>query len=223
MVVLVFQHLRDLGTASPVHTLSRPLLAAFVGHRVGSVVGSRLERAWIPTIGIATAIYAVIFHYVVLGFPGIGDIHNIRTLPVAWSEFGQAVGAVEAAVAKESTAPIVLIGTDKYFLASEMAFYARQPQHVRDNSVGLNAIGGSSLMYDVWHPANTVWGSTAVLVSVKRNELLQDDIPQYFSRLTDIQEQVVRKMASSSGASTIASTMISANQWRSISHAISNL
>jgi dolichol-phosphate mannosyltransferase len=48
-------------------------------------------------------------------------------------------------------------------------------------------------MYDIWHPAETVWGSTAVLVSLKRSELQQDDIPQYFSRLTDIQEQVVRK------------------------------
>ncbi|WP_162944036.1 MULTISPECIES: glycosyltransferase family 39 protein [unclassified Rhizobium] len=156
-------------------------------------LGRRLRRAWIPTIGITTAVYAVLFHYVVLGFPGIGYIHNIRTLPVAWSEFGQAVGAVEAAAAKESAAPVVLIGTDKYFLASELAFYARQAQGLRDNSVGLSAIGGSSLMYDVWYPAETLWGSTAVLVSLKRSELQQDDLPQYFSRLTDIQEQVVRK------------------------------
>jgi dolichol-phosphate mannosyltransferase len=114
-------------------------------------------------------------------------------LPVAWSEFGQAVGAVEAAVAKESAAPVVLIGTDKYFLASEMAFYAQQPELIRDNSIGQSAIGGSSLMYDIWHPTETVRGSTAVLVSLRRSELQQDDIPQYFSRLTDIQEQVVRK------------------------------
>lgn len=154
--------------------------------------GSRLRRAWIPTIAIATAVYAALFHYVVLGFPGVGYVHNIRTLPVAWAEFGQAVGAVETAVAKESAAPVVLIGTDKYFLASEMAFYA-QPERIRDNSIGQSAIGGSSLMYDIWHPAETVRGSTAVLVSLRRSELQQDDIPQYFSRLTDIQEQVVRK------------------------------
>lgn len=172
-----------------------PFVASTLVGTVGAtqLSGSRLRRAWIPTIGIATAVYAVLFHYVVLGFPGVGYINNIRTLPVAWSEFGQAVGAIEAAVAKESTAPVVLIGTDKYFLASEMAFYARQPQENRDNSVGLSAIGGSSLMYDIWHPTETVKGNTAVLVSVKRNELEQDDIPQYFSRLTDIQEQIVRK------------------------------
>ncbi|MQB46544.1 hypothetical protein DXT94_32090 [Rhizobium sp. ICMP 5592] len=155
--------------------------------------GRRLRRAWIPTIGIATAVYAALFHYVVLGFPGVGYIHNIRTLPVAWSEFGQAVGAVEAAVAKESATPVVLIGTDKYFLASEMAFYTRQAQRIQNNSIGQSAIGGDSLMYDVWYPVETVQGSTAVLVSLKRNELQQDDIPRYFSRLTDIQEQVVRK------------------------------
>ena len=171
-----------------------PFVAStLVGAEGRQSLGSRLRRAWIPTIGIAAAVYAVLFHYVVLGFPGIGYVNNIRTLPVAWSEFGQAVGAVEAAVAKESTAPVVLIGTDKYFLASEMAFYARQSERIRDNSIGQGAIGGNSLMYDIWHPAETVWGSTAVLVSLKRSELQQDDIPQYFSRLTDIQEQVVRK------------------------------
>ncbi|MBB3386633.1 MULTISPECIES: glycosyltransferase family 39 protein [unclassified Rhizobium] len=153
----------------------------------------RLRRAWIPTIGITTAVYALLFHYVVLGFPGIGYIHNIRTLPVAWSEFGQAVNAVEAAAAKESAAPVVLIGMDKYFLASELAFYGRQAQGIRANSVGLSAIGGSSLMYDVWYPAETLLGSTAVLVSLKRSELQQDDLPQYFSSLSNIQEQVVRK------------------------------
>ena len=155
--------------------------------------GGRLRRAWVPTIGIATAVYASLFHYVVLGFPGVGYIHNIRTLPVAWSEFGQAVGAIEASVAEEGAAPVVLIGMDKYFLASEMAFYARQTQRIQPNSIGSSAIGGSSLMYDIWYPAETTRGSTALLVSLKRDELQQDDTPRYFSRLTDIQEQVVRK------------------------------
>jgi len=172
-----------------------PFVASVLAGATGEErwLGQRLRRAWIPTIGITTAVYAVLFHYVVLGLPGVGYIHNIRTLPVAWSEFGEAVGAIEATVAKENAAPVVLIGTDNYFLASEMAFYARQAQRIRDNSIGLSAIGGSSLMYDIWHPAKTVRGSTAVLVSLKRNELEQDDIPRYFSRLTDIQEQVVRK------------------------------
>ncbi|MFK0161067.1 glycosyltransferase family 39 protein [Rhizobium sp. NPDC090279] len=155
--------------------------------------GRRLRRAWIPTIGIAMVVYALLFHYVVLGFPGIGYIHNIRTLPVAWSEFGEAVGAVEAEVEKSSAAPVVLIGTDKYFLASEMAFYARQAQSPRSRSVGQSAVGGNSLMYDVWYPAKTLRGNTAVLVSLKRGELQQEDIAGYFLRLGDIQERVVRK------------------------------
>nr|WP_200991910.1 glycosyltransferase family 39 protein [Rhizobium rhizogenes]QCL10605.1 dolichyl-phosphate-mannose-mannosyltransferase family protein [Rhizobium rhizogenes] len=194
-VVFSLFHENKPNWTGPLWLAILPFVAStFVGALGGrQLSGSRLRRAWMPTIGIAMAVYAALFHYVVLGFPGVGYINNIRTLPVAWSEFGQAVGSIEAAVAKESTAPVVLIGTDKYFLASEMAFYARQPQGVRDNSVGQSAIGGSSLMYDIWHPAETVRGSTAVLVSVKRSELQQDDIPQYFSRLTDIQEQAVRK------------------------------
>ena len=160
----------------------------------------RLRQAWIPTIAIAMAVYALLFHYVVLGFPGVGYIHNIRTLPVAWSEFGKAVSAIETDVRRNSAAPVVLIGTDKYFLASEMAFYARQAQRAPSRSIGQSAVGGSSLMYDLWYPAKSVQGSTAVLVSLKRNELQQADLAGYFQRLGDIQEQVVRKNGSVVGS-----------------------
>ncbi|NLS01585.1 glycosyltransferase family 39 protein [Rhizobium sp. P38BS-XIX] len=151
------------------------------------------RRIWLATIGIAMSVYAVLFHYVALGFPGVGYIHNIRTLPVAWNEFGKAVGDIKAEIAKDSPKPVVLIGTDKYFLASEMAFYARQAASLPANSVGQSAIGSDSLMYDVWYPADSLRGDTAILVSLKRNELQQENLAQYFSRLDDINEQVVRK------------------------------
>ena len=119
---------------------------------------------------------------------------------MAWSEFGKAVSAIETDVRRNSAAPVVLIGTDKYFLASEMAFYARQAQRAPSRSIGQSAVGGSSLMYDLWYPAKSVQGSTAVLVSLKRNELQQADLAGYFQRLGDIQEQVVRKNGSVVGS-----------------------
>lgn len=156
-------------------------------------LGARLKRVWIPTLGITAAVYAALLHYAVLGFPGVGYIHNIRTLPVAWTEFGQAVRAIEATVAEDDPAPIVLIGTDKYFLASEIAFYVRQGESIQHNSIGSGAIGGSSLMYDTWYPTNSVRGSSAVIVSLKRGELQQEGLSGYFSRLSDIKEQIVQK------------------------------
>lgn len=194
-VVFSLFHDNKPNWTGPLWLATLPSIASVLVGAVGKEqwLGERLRRAWIPTLGITTVVYAALLHYAVLGFPGVGYIHNIRTLPVAWDEFGQAVAAIETAVAEETPAPVVLIGTDKYFLASEMAFYARQRQGIQHNSIGQGAIGGGSLMYDVWYPASSVRGSTAVMVSLKRNELQQEDLSGYFSRLSDIKEQIVQK------------------------------
>lgn len=200
-VVFSLSHENKPNWTGPLWLAVLPSIASMlVGPTAGtSFWDSRLKRAWPATIAIAMAVYALLFHYVALGFPGVGYVHNIRTLPVAWSEFGKAVGEIEAEIAKDSAKPVVLIGTDKYFLASEMAFYTRQAGFLRPNSVGQSAIGSDSLMYDVWYPPETVRGSTAILVSLKRNELQQSDLARYFSRLDDIQERVVLKNGAVAG------------------------
>lgn len=168
--------------------------AAFVYQREKErrIVGL-LRAAGPPTVGITVAVLAIIFHYIALGFPGVGYRHNIRTLPVAWSEFGGAVAGLEQAVESQSDKPVVLIGMDQYFVASEMAFYVRPDGIPAVNSIGRGAIGTGSLMYDIWFPPSFSSGKTALMVSLGKGELERPDLASRFSRLTDIRKQIVEK------------------------------
>ncbi|TCR76696.1 dolichol-phosphate mannosyltransferase [Rhizobium sp. BK376] len=156
-------------------------------------IATRTRAAAIPTIGITISVFALLLSYVALGVPGIGYRNNIRTLPVAWDEFGKAVASIEQAVATKTDKPVVLIGMDKYFLASEMAFYVRPRGSPAANSIGRSAIGSDSLMYDVWFPPDLSSGNIALLVSLSKAELSKDDLAARFSALSDIHEEVVRK------------------------------
>jgi dolichol-phosphate mannosyltransferase len=172
-----------------------PFVAAALAEREegGAWLVRRLREVWLPTIGITIIVFAALFHYVALGLPGVGYRHNIRTLPVAWDEFGLTVAGIEKAVSSQSDKSVVLIGMDKYFLASEMAFYARPDGPGRLDSIGRSAIGGGSLMYDIWFPPKISDGKTALMISLNRPELEKDQLANRFSRMTDIREQIVRK------------------------------
>jgi dolichol-phosphate mannosyltransferase len=129
-----------------------------------------------------------------------GYAHNIRTLPIAWAEFGRSVGEVEHTVEQETGKDVLLIGMDRYFIASEMAFYVPGGINSVQASVGRGVVGGNSLMYDYWSKSADLQGRTAVLVALKRGDLDQESLPQRFSKLTDITEQKVTKQGAPVGS-----------------------
>jgi dolichol-phosphate mannosyltransferase len=160
----------------------------------------KLRHLWAPTVMTTLVVYGLLLHYLVLGFPMVGYAHNIRTLPIAWAEFGRSVGEVEQTVKQETGKDVLLIGMDRYFIASEMAFYVPGGQNAVQASVGRGVVGGDSLMYDYWSKSADLQGRTAVLVALKRGDLDQDSLPQRFSRLTDITEQKVTKQGAPVGS-----------------------
>lgn len=160
----------------------------------------RFRAAGLPTIGITVAAFALLFTYIAFGLPGVGYRQNIRTLPIAWSEFGNAVANIERAAAGQSDKPVVLIGMDQYFVSSEMAFYVRPNGIPASNSIGRSALGTDSLMYDLWFPPSLSEGKTALMVSLGRGELERPDLAARFSRMSDISEQVVERRGKKIGS-----------------------
>ncbi|MBZ5763386.1 glycosyltransferase family 39 protein [Rhizobium sp. VS19-DR104.2] len=132
-----FVHQVKLDWTGPVWLAILPAIAAMLFQ---SGQSSKFEVAinslWGPTLVGTLAIYAVFLHYLVVGLPLVGHLGNIRTLPVAWDAFGHQVGLVQQAVEKEMGQSVLLAGMDKYFVASEIAFYNRQGPDVIQKSVG---------------------------------------------------------------------------------------
>lgn len=177
----------------PVWLAALPAVAAAIAGPQSWFAPAWLRNAWPATVAITLTVFSALFCYVVIGYPSLGTPRSIRTLPIAWDAFGHDVGEIQKMAEDRLGAPVVLIGMDQYFLASEMAFYVRPSGVVSDSSVGRSAIGDASLMYDYWYPAAQSHGKVAILVSLDRNELQQADLASHFLQLGTVQEQAVTK------------------------------
>ncbi|MDL2398236.1 glycosyltransferase family 39 protein [Rhizobium mayense] len=159
-----------------------------------------LRRLWIPTVMTMLVIYGLGLHYLVLGFPLVGHFGNIRTLPVAWEEFGHEAGLIERNVEQETGKQVLLAGMDRYFVASEIAFYDRVDDDAVRTSVGRGALGLDSLMYGYWFKPADMQGRNVILFGLKRGDLEQASFNGLFSRLSEIKEQKVTKQGAPVGS-----------------------
>jgi dolichol-phosphate mannosyltransferase len=152
-----------------------------------------LRRLWVPTVMTMLVVYGLGLHYLVLGFPMVGHFGNIRTLPVAWQEFGRQTELIEQSVEQETGKQVLLAGMDKYFVASEIAFYNRDDDDAVQTSVGRGALGQDSLMYGYWFKPGDLQGRNVILFGLKRGDLERASLDPLFSRITEIKEQQVTK------------------------------
>ncbi|MEI4482939.1 MULTISPECIES: glycosyltransferase family 39 protein [unclassified Phyllobacterium] len=166
----------------------------------GSRFAVTLRRLWAPTVASTFVIYGLGLHYLAIGLPTTHSIGTIRTLPVAWQELGHEVGLIQNAVEYQSGKPVLLIGMDRYFLASQLAFYNRLSKDPIKSSVGSGVLGKNSLMYNYWFRPKDFQGNNAILISLKRHELEQDSLSKRFYKLTEIQQQNLVKQGVSVGS-----------------------
>jgi dolichol-phosphate mannosyltransferase len=196
-LVFSFVHQVKLDWTGPVWLAILPAISAMIFQTARiSRYEDAIKKLWGPTLIGTLAIYAVFLHYLVLGLPLVGHLGNLRTLPVAWDEFGRQVGLIQQSIEKQSGQSVLLAGMDKYFVASEIAFYDRQSPDVAQRSVGAGPFGNDSLMYGYWYKPTSLQERTIILFGVKSGDVEQQDLGRYFERLTDIKTQIIRKNGS---------------------------
>src|SRR5215469_5995129 len=89
----------------------------------------RLRGLWLPTVLVLLLFDGLRFQYFTVGIPGLGYGDHADTIPVGWRELGRQVHDI----AQQATSRPLIVGMDKNFLASELAFYAPDPEAaVRD-------------------------------------------------------------------------------------------
>ena len=191
--VFSLRHTVKLEWTGPLWLAAVPGIAFAMQPGRGTGLARRLQPAWLPTITGAALLYGVWFHYLVLGLPGAGWLPQIYIAPVGWREFGAQVSRIEDELHRETKAEPLVIGMDRNFIASELAFYRRdQPQAVRQTS-GCHLFGGMSLMYELWLPAKEQAGRTCLLISFTPRDLDGNKVKKRVSRLGPIREGVLTK------------------------------
>jgi dolichol-phosphate mannosyltransferase len=157
------------------------------------------RNAWPANILAAMLFYGAALHYLVLGFPGL---HYPKVLPlVGWRDLGSQIERIEDDVERETGSEPLVVGMDRYNIASELAFYRTQAERdsgglsVREGiegTAGRHLFGKTSLMYGYWFPPDKQKGRTLILVSNKADDLDGPAITSRFDRLEPVLQLVAR-------------------------------
>jgi dolichol-phosphate mannosyltransferase len=135
--------------------------------------------------------YGVTLHYISLGLPGLPRREG--ALAMGWRELGRLVEEVENEVILEEGREPVIVGLDKYYISSAIAFYDPNKDGAHETA-GWGLFGfRRSLMYDFWFPPETCRGRSLVLVSEKRARLESPVVAARVDVLHSIREILVRR------------------------------
>lgn len=128
------------------------LAASIVEFGKPGVQGFRawLHSAWGPTAVIMILLLGTGLHYLALGLPGVGYSNHLELVPVGWRDLGRQVQAKADELRRQTGLEPVIVGMDRYELASQLTFYA--PDHARSvpETSSRNLFGAQGLMYGRW-------------------------------------------------------------------------
>jgi dolichol-phosphate mannosyltransferase len=150
-----------------------------------------IRAAWMPTVIILLLIYGVGLHYLVRGLPGLGYGKHIEVVPIGWRILSAHIVETANADAQASGAPVLIVGMDRYAIASELAFYggARTPSGLE--TANSHLFGGMGLMYERWMPPEAQEHRDLLLVAWTQGELEDKAIEAHVSRLGPIEDDVL--------------------------------
>jgi dolichol-phosphate mannosyltransferase len=179
-----------------------PLIAAVPLLACGIVEGARgasaglrglLRGSWLPTLIVLLLVYGSGLYDLTWGIPGVGYGRHAELVPVGWRELGTQIDAVAERVQQRTGEPPLVVGMDRYALASELAFYAPdQIRGVSRTSSG-HLFGQVGLMYERWFPPSAEQGRDLLLVAWNRGDLMSDRVTSALERMEPIQEGELRR------------------------------
>ncbi|HXA37256.1 MAG TPA: glycosyltransferase family 39 protein [Steroidobacteraceae bacterium] len=162
--------------------------------------GTKLNRfrawirvAWMPTLVTMLMIYGAGLHYLMLGIPGIGYSKHIELIPVGWRDFSRQIEQTAAAIRTETNREPLIVGMDRYAIASELAFYGTERTKSEVPTSSMHLFEGLGLMYERWAPPAAAEGRILLLVGWDPKDLTGRAIEPHAERWGPIEEQVLMR------------------------------
>jgi dolichol-phosphate mannosyltransferase len=152
-----------------------------------------LRAAWPPTLLILALLYGGLLYHLVLGLPGVAYSKHIETSPVGWRSLSARMLDVAADQGKVGGHEPLIVGMDRYAIASEIAFYGTQSRGALLQTSNSVLFGGIGLMYQRWTPPAEESGRDMLLVAWDAGEINDALLEPWVARLGPIQEEVLQR------------------------------
>jgi len=147
-----------------------------------------LRAAWPPTIAAMLLIYGAGLYHLVLGIPGVGYSTHPELIPVGWRDLGRQIDGVAAGVRAKYGDDSLVVGMDRYAIASELAFYSSDQSKAVAETSSRHFFGNVGLMYEQWFPRKLETGRTMVLVAWDNEALRAPRVENNFEELEPVRE-----------------------------------
>ena len=172
-----------LNWTGPLWLAFLPLMAAYLrptGNGIVKKLPALVARLWPPTLAFLVVGYGFTLHYFALGLPGIP--FGAGTFLFGGNDLAGKIEQTVRQLEIERGRPPVVIGMDKYRLASGLAYY--RARHVADSdqaaagspvaeTTGRHLFNMESLMYSYWQAPDKLAGRDLLVIADKR-EFLAD-------------------------------------------------
>ena len=156
--------------------------------------GPKLRAHWAATIVALLIIFGGAFHYTAVGLPGVpykpGTYMN--NFPIAWREFGALAQKIKNDVQGQDKREPLMVGLDRYFIASELAFYNAHSNGPLE-SAGSSLFGDESLMYNYWFPSADQNGRTMVMFSFQARQLSRSTTVSHFASVGPVMTETITR------------------------------
>lgn len=148
-------------------------------------IGLLLNKFTVPLLFTLIALYAILLHSLSIGLPGIPFPFGTARL-LGWPEVARNILAIQKQL-PVSADEVTVIGMDKYFIASKLAYYGTE-DFLGDNNklqvTGAQLVDGDSLMFAYWDPVIKYTGNTVIMLSRDKSDLTDDRLKPYFENLS---------------------------------------
>lgn len=205
-VFIAFSLFHDvkLNWTGPIWLAVLPAMAALIStakRHNGATGRFNLRQAWSITIVTSLLLCGGAFYFIVIGLPGhpLKSSLQLRDLPISWRDLGEQAFEIEKQVRDQFDEDPLLVGMDRYFMASELAYYDGDHDGANETA-GRGLFGSEGLMYNYWFPADKQNGRDMILFGFERHQLDSANLASHFEDLGPINTATINKSGVEVGA-----------------------
>lgn len=187
-----------LNWTGPLWLATLPFIAVSMVWGKGKVQ-QRVAGLWPKTMVVIMISYGALLHYCTLGLPANSFTKSVFLY--GWDDLARQVDTL----VDSSATPLLVVGMDKYRIASGLAFYLNKVENLEgeqsdvNETTGRQLFGQNALMYNFWCPPEQALARDILVISEDRDQLDPANFINYSDHLGPIAAIDITKRGKTAG------------------------